>query len=193
MLTVVNIEPTPNPNAIKFVVNQPFVPSGSVTYGGPAETGVDPLGAALFRIRGVQSVYYMHDFVTVTKSDEVPWEDIVEEAESTISSTAPVIDVPVQPAAAGPAAPAPADAAEFEKLPPDERLAVINRLLDEEIRSYLAGDGGGLQVLGLDGNLLRVHYEGACGSCPTSTAGTLRAIESLLRERLSGNLALVAE
>lgn len=193
MLTVINIEPTPNPNALKFVVNQPFVENGSITYQTRQEAGIDPLGAALFQVRGVTSVFYMSDFITLTKSEDVPWEDIVEEAEGVIGSVAPVLDV-AAPRPEEAAAPVQwADGAEFESLPPDGRLALINRVLDEDIRSYLAGDGGGLQVLGLDDHVLRVHYQGSCGSCPTSTAGTLRAIESQLRERLSGKISLVAE
>lgn len=193
MLTVINIEPTPNPNALKFVVNRPFVPNGSVTYQTALDAAMDPLGAALFGVRGVTSVFYMNDFVTLTKSEDVLWEDIVEDAEGVISSVAPVIDVAASAPAESPAPQQWADGAEFETLAQADRLALINRVLDEDIRSYLAGDGGGLQVLGLDDHVLRVHYQGACGSCPTSTAGTLRAIESLLRERLSGRISLVAE
>ena len=35
-------------------------------------------------------------------------------------------------------------------------------------------------MLGLDGNTLSVHYQGACGTCPSSIAGTLAGIESLV-------------
>ena len=47
---------------------------------------------------------------------------------------------------------------------------------------YLQGDGGDLYVIGLDGNRLTVHYQGACGSCPSSISGTLAGIENLLRQ-----------
>jgi Fe-S cluster biogenesis protein NfuA len=62
-----------------------------------------------------------------------------------------------------------------------QRLDKINELLDEQIRSYLRGDGGDLHVLGLEGNKLTVHYQGACGSCPSSLSGTLVSIENLLK------------
>ena len=57
----------------------------------------------------------------------------------------------------------------------------INAVLDERIRPGLAGDGGGLQVLGLVDNTLTVRYQGACGTCPSAIAGTLMAIENMLR------------
>jgi Fe-S cluster biogenesis protein NfuA len=49
------------------------------------------------------------------------------------------------------------------------------------VRPYLQGDGGDLYVLGLEGNTLQVHYQGACGSCPSSLSGTLAGIENLVR------------
>ena len=63
-----------------------------------------------------------------------------------------------------------------------ERLDKINEILDEQVRPYLQGDGGDLYVLGLSGNQLAVHYQGACGSCPSSLSGTLAGIESLVRQ-----------
>ena len=63
-----------------------------------------------------------------------------------------------------------------------ERLDKINAILDEQVRPYLQGDGGDLYVLGLAGNQLTVHYQGACGSCPSSLSGTLAGIESLVRQ-----------
>ena len=62
-----------------------------------------------------------------------------------------------------------------------ERLDRINELLDEQIRPYLQGDGGDLYVTGLEGNTLSVHYQGACGSCPSSLSGTLAGIENLVK------------
>ena len=63
-----------------------------------------------------------------------------------------------------------------------ERLGKINEILDDQIRPYLQGDGGDLYVVGLEGNKLSVHYQGACGSCPSSISGTLAGIENLVRQ-----------
>ena len=73
-----------------------------------------------------------------------------------------------------------------------QRLDTINALLDEQVRQYLQSDGGDLYVLGLDGNKLTVHYQGACGSCPSSISGTLTAIENLVRS-IEPDIKVVAE
>jgi Fe-S cluster biogenesis protein NfuA len=61
------------------------------------------------------------------------------------------------------------------------RFERISELLDEQVRPYLQGDGGDLYVVALKGNMLEVHYQGACGSCPSSISGTLAGIEGLVR------------
>jgi Fe-S cluster biogenesis protein NfuA len=68
----------------------------------------------------------------------------------------------------------------------------INRVLDTQIRPALAGDGGGLEVLGLDGKNLQIRYQGACGSCPSSIAGTLAAIQNLLQAEVDEGLVVTA-
>ena len=60
-------------------------------------------------------------------------------------------------------------------------MDAISELLDAQIRPYLQSDGGDLHVVGLDGNQLSVHYQGACGTCPSSISGTLNGIANLVR------------
>jgi Fe-S cluster biogenesis protein NfuA len=74
----------------------------------------------------------------------------------------------------------------------DELLQKINEILNQRVRPYLASDGGGLEVLGVDGNKVMIRYQGACGSCPSSISGTLAAIEGLLKKDLNPALEVVA-
>ena len=80
-----------------------------------------------------------------------------------------------------------AELSETDKL----KLDQINELLDEEVRPYLQGDGGDLYVVGLEGATLKVHYQGACGTCPSSISGTLAGIESLVK-RIDPEMEVVA-
>ncbi|HEX9082601.1 MAG TPA: NifU family protein, partial [Holophagaceae bacterium] len=74
----------------------------------------------------------------------------------------------------------------------DETMARINALLDTRIRPGLAGDGGGLEVISFDGQTLQISYHGACGSCPSSTSGTLRYIEGMLQEEVDPAIRVVS-
>ncbi len=72
-----------------------------------------------------------------------------------------------------------------------EKLQRIREVIDMEIRPYLQGDGGDLHIVGLEQNYLQVHYQGACGSCPSSLTGTLSGIQYLV-QRIDPNLEVVA-
>lgn len=74
----VTFQATPNPNAGKFVVGRPVVSSGgSLSFFSAEQAGEDPIGSALFGIAGVASVFMVEDFVTVTKTPEAGWTELV--------------------------------------------------------------------------------------------------------------------
>ena len=71
------------------------------------------------------------------------------------------------------------------------RLLRINEILDEKVRPYLMGDGGYLEILSLQDHTLKIRYQGACGSCPSSLTGTLMAIEGMLKQEVDPELEVV--
>ena len=73
-----------------------------------------------------------------------------------------------------------------------ELLKNIDALLEDRVRPALAGDGGGLQLMSLENKMLTIRYEGACGTCPSSIAGTLTAIQNLLQMELDEELTVVS-
>jgi hypothetical protein len=75
---VVNItpEPTPNPNAFKFSVDQPPTDRRSLTYTAGSDPGESALGARIYALDGVTNVFMTPRFVSVTKEDDVSWNDL---------------------------------------------------------------------------------------------------------------------
>ena len=69
-------------------------------------------------------------------------------------------------------------------------IAQIEEILDRTIRPALQMDGGDLQIMRLDGHILTVFYQGACGSCPSSSSGTLKAIEGILRDEFNPEIVV---
>ena len=74
----VRVQRTPNPNAMKFSLGGPVV-SGSAarTIGSAQAAQGDPVAEPLFAIEGVQSIFMVADFVTVIKTSEAEWDDLV--------------------------------------------------------------------------------------------------------------------
>jgi Fe-S cluster biogenesis protein NfuA len=171
-----DIEDTPNPNAKKFTLREPLTWGIARSYENAEQAKDDPLAAELFAIGNVTNVFYVDRWLTVTQDGGADWRVLSRLVAEPIRA-APSADAH---SARVTAAAAPA----LTELPPEEqeRLDRINELLDERIRPYLQGDGGDLHVLGLEGDRLTVHYQGACGSCPSSISGTLAGIESLVRQ-----------
>ena len=74
----------------------------------------------------------------------------------------------------------------------NELLRQIDELLDDRVRPALAGDGGGLEIIALEDKTLHIRYQGACGSCPSSIAGTLTAIQNLIQTEIDEELQVVS-
>ncbi|MEK7436854.1 MAG: NifU family protein [Pseudomonadota bacterium] len=174
MPKIADIEDTPNPNAKKFILKEPLSWGITHSYESAAQAADDLLAASIFDIEHVTNVFYVDRWLTVTQDGDADWQQLLRRVADRIRAA---------PAADEQSAKLTAAAIPIEDLSPDDqqRLYMINGLLDEQIRPYLQGDGGDLHVLGLEWNRLTVHYQGACGSCPSSISGTLVSIEQLLK------------
>lgn len=80
----VDVQPTPNINALKFVLNRRLTEGGSQTFRSPQEAAGAPLAQRLLAISGVIQVFFLNDFITVTRDPEVPWEQIAGQVEDAI-------------------------------------------------------------------------------------------------------------
>jgi Fe-S cluster biogenesis protein NfuA len=185
MPKISDIEETPNPNAVKFILREAVSNGVARQYGSAELAENDPLAKSLFDVGHVVSVFYMDRMITVEKDDEGDWDDLL-----------PALAVPIRAAEAVNGSAAAAAAAVGGPIAAitsdDPRLLRINEILDEKVRPALMGDGGYLEVLGLQEHTLSIRYQGACGSCPSSLTGTLMAIESMLKQEVDPELEVVA-
>lgn len=188
-MKVVSVVTTPNPDALKFTVDVELLKEGSRSFTSAAAAKKDTLASSIYDLEGVSSVFYMANFITINKRLEVSWDGLEPEILKVLKAHEPEVDEnePQQVEETQDSTPKIA----FEEMSPAQRVLAIDRLLDKEVRPGLAGDGGGLEVVSLEENVLQIHYEGACGTCPSSTSGTLSYIESILRSNLAPDLQVV--
>jgi NifU-like protein len=71
-----------------------------------------------------------------------------------------------------------------------EKIALIQSVLNQEIRPVLIEDGGDVDLYDVDGNLVYVSLQGACGQCASSRLTLKGFIERTLRDRVAPNLVL---
>jgi Fe-S cluster biogenesis protein NfuA len=187
MPKIADIQETPNPNAVKFILKEPVSAGTSHSFGDADSAAENALAKAIFDAGDVVSVFYMDKMVTVEKTDDAEWDEIL-----------PLLAVPIREAeavkslngngAAASVGGAIAAAASVD----DPVVREIDALLDDRIRPYLASDGGWLEIVGLVDKTLQIRYQGACGSCPSSLTGTLMAIENMIKEEIDPEIDVVA-
>jgi len=187
MPKIADIQETPNPNAVKFILKEPVSHGTSHSFKSAEDAVNDELARSLFDLGSVVSIFYMDKMLTVEKTDDAQWDDLLPEIAVPIRA-APSVAVNGNARSAAAAVGGSIAAAAGD----DPVLGQINALLDERIRPYLAGDGGWLEVLDLSDKTLKIRYEGACGSCPSSLTGTLAAIENLIREEIDPEITVLA-
>src|ERR671929_1176337 len=77
MPKIAEIEPTPNPNAMKFVLKEPLTWGISRSYDNAAAAAEDPLAAKLFDIEHVTNVFYVDHWITVTQDGQADWQELM--------------------------------------------------------------------------------------------------------------------
>jgi len=183
METKLMIQSTPNPNALKFVLNTPVKTEGNFTYKQAAECEQNPLAKAIFELSGaVSEVYFFDNYITVTQNGTMEWEDLEEKIRATllakITEHDPSFKIP-----------------ELQKAvpvtsPSSPEMDQIDAILNETVRPALQMDGGDVQVVSYENKQLKILYQGACGSCPSATMGTLAAIDNILKEQFDPEITV---
>src|ERR1035437_5307317 len=147
MPKIADIEDTPNPNAKKFILKEPLTWGITRSYDNAEQATDDLLAASIFDIEHVTNVFYVDRWLTVTQDGRADWKPLLHRVADRIRAAPAASEQSARLASAAAAIP-------ITDLSPDDqqRLYMINGLLDEQIRPYLQGDGGDLHVLDLEGN-----------------------------------------
>ncbi|MGH8702963.1 MAG: NifU N-terminal domain-containing protein, partial [Burkholderiales bacterium] len=77
MPKISEIEPTPNPNAMKFILKEPLTWGISRSYENAEQAKDDPLASRLFDLEHVTSVFYVDHWITVTQDGQADWQELM--------------------------------------------------------------------------------------------------------------------
>jgi Fe-S cluster biogenesis protein NfuA len=165
-------ERTPNPNSIKWVLSSTVIADGNgAHFSEPPLAEQSPLAAALFGVPGVAGVFLGSNFLTVTKTDGAEWTDlappIVEGIKTWAGSEEPALGESYQAPESG---------------DDDAIVTRIKQILEDDIRPFVAQDGGDITFAGFQDGVVEVYLQGACAGCPSSTITLKMGIESRLKE-----------
>jgi NFU1 iron-sulfur cluster scaffold homolog, mitochondrial len=185
MPTILHISSTPNPLAKKFHSDVLICDSQPIVLQKGEEANfsdhINELCNALFQIDYIQGLFLLDQVVTINISAQGDWEELEPEIQLLLEEYLEEF-IPSQTLSENSTAQTEIEVpADFFGLALEEQVSHIEQILDIKVRPGLAGDGGGLQLMGIEGNFVYVYYLGACGSCPSSTTGTLTYITETLQ------------
>jgi Fe-S cluster biogenesis protein NfuA len=172
----IQVEETPNPNSLKFYPGEVVLESGTANFQDKAQGSLkSPLAKALFKIRGVKSVFFAQDFITVSKEDEdkVEWNVLKPQIFSAIM----IFYTMKQPILYSSIDTDPNEINENDS----EIVKEIKALITDKIRPTIQEDGGDLEFVSYEDNIVRVRLQGACTSCPSSVVTLKNGIKNMLQ------------
>lgn len=169
----IETEGTPNPATLKFLPGRDVLGTATADFAAPEAAERSPLALALFQLPGVARVFLGADFITVTKAGGIEWQALKPQVLGVIMEHF----LSGRPALEGAGADADEDVAPEDA----EVVAQIKELLDTRVRPAVAGDGGDIVFRGYRDGVVRLHMQGACSGCPSSTATLKHGIENMLR------------
>ena len=169
----IETEGTPNPATLKFLPGRDVMGDRTVDFASVEAAGRSSLATAIFALPGVTRVFLGGDFITVTKDDQQAWQALKPQ----------VLGAIMEHFVAGrPMVEGDADDLDEDVEPADaEIVAQIKELLDTRVRPAVASDGGDIVFRGYRDGIVRLHMQGACSGCPSSSATLKHGIENMLR------------
>jgi Fe-S cluster biogenesis protein NfuA len=173
----IETEGTPNPATLKFLPGRDVMGFSTADFASAEAAGRSPLATALFALPGVARVFFGGDFISVTRNDEVSWQALKPQVLGTVMDHF-VAGRPVMDGLDGDDA-----SLQEEDVDPADREVVdqIKELLDTRVRPAVAGDGGDIVFRGYREGVVRLHMQGSCSGCPSSSATLKHGIENMLR------------
>jgi Fe-S cluster biogenesis protein NfuA len=188
--TIVSIytEMTPNPETMKFVANKLLYPGKSIDFPDESTAAPSPLAKELFAFPFIRSVFIASNFVTLSKTVETNWDDVIptireflkeylEEGKVVINEDQVVVKKDSNTVSAD-----------------DGDVVVrIKELLENYVRPAVEMDGGAISFKGFDNGTVKLMLQGSCSGCPSSMITLKSGIEGMMKRMIPEVKEVVAE
>ncbi len=184
-------EMTPNPETMKFVANKLLYPGKSADFPDVESATPSPLATELFGFPFIKAVFIASNFVTLTKTGETDWNDVIpsirqflkdylEEGKSVINEEEMAQRRTQQSS----------NAIEADD---DDVVKRIKELLDNYVRPAVEMDGGAIQFKSYADGVVSLAMQGSCSGCPSSMITLKAGIEGMMKRMIPEVKEVVAE
>ena len=183
-------EMTPNPETMKFVANKLLYPGKSIDFPDVSSAKPSPLAIELFGFPFIRSVFIASNFVTLTKTPETDWQDVIptvrqflkeylEEGKGVINEEE-VMNMKQE-------------ASNDVTADDDDVVKRIKELLDNYVKPAVEMDGGAIQFKSYQEGVVNLMLQGSCSGCPSSMITLKAGIEGMMKRMIPEVKEVVAE
>ena len=188
--TIVSIytEMTPNPETMKFVANKLLYPGKSIDFPEESSATPSPLAKELFAFPFIRSVFIASNFVTLTKTPDTQWEDVIPNVREFLKQYLEEGKVVVNEDLV-------VKKAESNTVNADDTDVVkrIKELLENYVKPAVEMDGGAISYKGYDNGTVKLMMQGSCSGCPSSMVTLKAGIEGMMKRMIPEVKEVVAE
>ncbi len=171
----IQTEQTPNPQTLKFLPGKVVMEDGTAFYQDVNSALNSPFAKRLFKVEGVEGVFFGSDFITITKGQSIDWQTMKPLILASIIDHYNSDDETISKE----------ENKSNESLLQNENdsdiVKQIKELLDTRVRPAVAMDGGDIIYDSFKDGIVYLHMQGACSGCPSSTATLKMGIENMLK------------
>lgn len=182
-------ESTPNPNTLKFVTNKALLLNDTVEFQSAEETNEAPLAKALFGFDAVTNVFITNNFVTITKTEDALWTEIMIPIKDFLKKYIDEGGIILTENFVKPTKTATNEVSDNDS---DVEIR-IKGALDKYVKPAVEMDGGNISFVKFEEGKLTLQLQGSCSGCPSSTVTLKQGIENLLKRFVPEVQEVVAE
>jgi NFU1 iron-sulfur cluster scaffold homolog, mitochondrial len=183
-------EMTPNPETMKFVANKLLYPAKSIDFPDVETAKPSPLASELFGFPFIKSVFIASNFVTLTKTPETDWNDVIPTIRQFLKEYMEEGKVVINEEELAAVKQESSNEAHADD---SDVVKRIKELLDNYVRPAVEMDGGAIQFRSYEDGIVNLMLQGSCSGCPSSMITLKAGIEGMMKRMIPEVKEVVAE
>ncbi|MGV3765090.1 MAG: NifU family protein [Chitinophagaceae bacterium] len=183
-------EMTPNPETMKFVANKLLYPGKSIDFPDEASAKPSPLATELFSFPFIKSVFIASNFVTLTKTVDTDWNDVIPTIRQFLKEYLEEGKAVVNEEELANIKPESTNEVAADD---DDVVKRIKELLENYVKPAVEMDGGAIQFKNYNEGVVNLIMQGSCSGCPSSMITLKAGIEGMMKRMIPEVKEVVAE
>lgn len=183
-------EMTPNPETMKFVANKLLYPGKSADFPDAEAANPSPLATELFGFPFIKAVFIASNFVTLTKTAETDWNDVIPAIRQFLKEYLEEGKLIINEEELAEVKQESSNTVDADD---SDVVKRIKELLDNYVRPAVEMDGGAIQFKSYESGVVNLMLQGSCSGCPSSMITLKAGIEGMMKRMIPEVKEVVAE